>query len=445
MKLTYWRPLAIVLAMVLVLTACGGDSDDDSSAETTQPAATETTAPQATETTEPATTETTQADDGLAGSTVRFWIMGDTATAFEELVAPFTAETGINVEVDAIPWDAVNDRLTTAVASGDGPDVTQIGLSLLPTFIAGEALMDVSAMVDGYPNLANESFPSDVMAALNPGDAVYSFPWVSDTRVLFYRSDILGEAGFDAPPATWDELMSMATVLADRGSTQYGYYIPQWDAPLPIAYTWQAGGDVLAADGSITLDTPEFREAVDHYLAFYEAGVVPTAGDWDQALGFITGDAPMLVSGPYLAGAINDQAPELDGKWGVTTVPAGDNDTSLFAGSNVGVWSGSENPEAALALVDYLARPETQLAWYEAVNELPAVSAALEELKAGDDATVAVYAAQLANSRLLPLNPEWDAVGQEILGMLNSVALTGADKDQALADLFDSVAGIVGS
>ncbi len=447
MRLTNWRPVAMVLALMLVLAACGDDSESDSSTETTAPTSTETTAPQTTETTEttePAVTETTEAENALAGSTVSFWIMGDTATAFEELVADFTTETGINVDVDAIPWDAVNDRLTTAVASGDGPDVTQIGLSLLPTFIAGEALMDVSGMIGDYPNLANESFPTDIMTALNPDGATYSFPWVSDTRVLFYRSDILGDAGFDAPPATWSELMDMATVLADRGSTQYGYYIPQWDAPLPVAYTWQAGGDVIAADGSIDLDTPEFREAVDHYLGLYEAGVVPTAGDWDQALGFITGDAPMLVSGPYLAGAINDQAPELDGSWGVTTVPAGANNTSLFAGSNIGVWSGSENPEAALALVDYLARPETQLAWYEAVNELPAVSAALEQLTAGDDATVAVYAAQLANSRLLPLNPAWDAVGQEVLTMLNSVALTGADKDQALADLFDSVAGIVG-
>ncbi|VAV97441.1 N-acetyl-D-glucosamine ABC transporter, substrate-binding protein [hydrothermal vent metagenome] len=443
MRLTKWRPLTTALAVTLVLTACGGASESESSTETTTPTTSETTEANVTGTTQGAVTGTTNGTDELADITLNFWIMGDTATAFEDLVSGFTAETGIKVQVDAIPWDAVNDRLTTAVASGEGPDVTQIGLSLLPTFIAGEALMDVSDLVGSYPNLAATNFPSDIMATLNPGGATYSFPWVSDTRVLFYRSDILAEAGYSEPPTTWAELLDMASVLADRGSTKYGYYIPQWDAPLPVAYTWQAGGDVIAPDGSIDLDTPEFRDAVDHYLAFYEAGVVPTAGDWDQALGFITGDAPMLVSGPYLAGAINGQAPELEGSWGVTTVPTGENNTSLFAGSNVGVWSGSENPEAALALINYLARPETQLAWYAAVNELPAVSAALEELKAGDDATVAVYAAQLANSRLLPLNPAWDAVGQEILTMLNSVALTGADKAQALADLFDSVARIV--
>lgn len=431
MRQTRWRLLTAALAGTLLLAACGSAGDD-----TTASSGEDTAGKQ-------------QGSDGTtggtesSGTTITFWIMGDTASAFEALISDFTAETGIAVEVEAIPWENVNDRLTTAVASGGGPDVTQIGLSLLPTFIAGEALMDVSGQLADYPNLASENFPSAVTAeALNPDGAVYSFPWVSDTRVLFYRSDILSDAGFDEPPATWSELREMAAVLADRGPDQYGYYIPQWDAPLPVAYTWQAGGDVIDDSGSIQLDTPAFHEAVDHYLGFYEQGLVPTAGDFDQALGFITGAAPMVVSGPYLAGAINDQAPELEGSWAVTTVPSRENNISLFAGSNVGVWSGSEQPEAALALIDFLARPETQLAWYEAVNELPAVTAALEQLKAGDDPTVAVYAEQLANARLLPLHPSWDAVGQEILSTLNSIALTGADKDAALADLFETLEGI---
>ena len=72
----------------------------------------------------------------------------------------------------------------------------------------------------------------------------------------------------------------------------------------------------------MTLDTPEFRKAVDFYLSFFEKGLVPTASDWDQAAGFISGAAPMLISGPYLAAMLKDQAPELEGKWAVTTMPA---------------------------------------------------------------------------------------------------------------------------
>jgi multiple sugar transport system substrate-binding protein len=439
-----FRVAAFVTIAALAFNACGGD-DDDTAIEST---ATNLTATGSTvgESTAPPAPGTAPSDaSDLAGTELTFWLMGDNATNFEELIAPFSEDTGITVDVEAIPWESVNDRLTTAVASGDGPDVTQVGLSLLPTFIEAEALMDVGAMVAGHANLADENFPSGVSAAaLNPDGTVYSFPWVSDTRVLFYRSDILGEAGYDAPPATWDELLEVATTLTGRGDDLFGYYIPQWDAPLPIAYTWQAGGDVVNDAGEIDLQTPEFERAVDHYLAFYDAGVVPTNSDFDQALGFITGTTPMLVSGPYLAGAINDQAPELAGSWGVAAVPSDVTGTSLFAGSNVGVWSNTEHPEAALELISFLAEPATQLAWFDMTNELPAATGALDELKASGDATVAVYADQLTDSRLLPLNAEWDAVGAEILNTLNEIALTGADKQAALDELYSTVKSMTG-
>ena len=69
------------------------------------------------------------------------------------------------------------------------------------------------------------------------GGQIVSLPWVSDTRVLFYRSDILAEAGIDAPPATWDQLRADAKTLAARGDGSYGYYIPQWDSALPVIMT----------------------------------------------------------------------------------------------------------------------------------------------------------------------------------------------------------------
>lgn len=379
-------------------------------------------------------------DDGAAPASLTVWVMGDSGANLESAVEPFTEETGIEVEVEAIPWDNVNDRLTTAVASGEGPDVTQVGLSQLASFMEGAALEDLSDHLGDYPNLDPANFPDAVQPEnLNPDGGVYSVPWVSDTRVLFYRSDILGEAGIAEPPATWDELRTAAATLAGRGEGQYGYYIPQWDAPLPIAYTWQTGTDVVAEDGSIDLDTEGFRRAVDHYLGFYEDGSVPTAGDFDQTTGFISGAAPMLVSGPYLAGAIRDQAPDLDGKWGVTTVAADDSATSLFAGSNLGVWAGTPHLDESLQLLDFLTDPGTQVSWYQNVGELPAVTAALEDPALAEDPLVAVYAEQLQDSRPLPISTAWAEANQAVLDTLNAIALTGADKDQALEGLFATI------
>jgi multiple sugar transport system substrate-binding protein len=372
------------------------------------------------------------------------WVMGDSSAHFDELIAPFEDETGIDVETVAVPWDAIDQKFTTAVASGDGPDVLQIGLSKLRTFADSGALLalDGDKLAD-YPNLASSNFiPGIAGDATAIGGKVQSLPWVSDTRVLFTRTDILAEAGIDAPPATWDELREDARTLAARGDGQYGYYIPQWDSALPVVMTWDQGGDIVNADGEIDFDTPEFAAAADLYTGLYADGSVPTNSDFDQTQGFISGVAPMLVSGPYLAAAIADAAPELEGKWTVSTIPSAAAGTSLLAGSNLGVWGSTDNEEGALELLNFLSAPETQTSWFELDGQLPTVSAALEDDALVSDPLVAVYSEQLADAKLLPLVPNWDGeTGKALLDALNAIVLTGADRDATLQTLFDTTSG----
>jgi multiple sugar transport system substrate-binding protein len=370
------------------------------------------------------------------------WVMGDATTNFESLVAPFTEETGIDVNVVAIPWDAIDERLTTAVASGDGPDVLQIGLSKLRTFADAGALLPLDDYIGDYPALDPANFPEAIAGdALKVDGETVSVPWISDTRVLFYRSDILSEVGISAPPATWDELRADAKTLAARGDGQYGYYIPQWDSALPVIMTWDQGGDIIDSEGFVDFDTPEFNAAVDLYTGLYADGSVPTNSDFDQAQGFISGIAPMLISGPYLAKAIQDAAPELEGSWSVTTVPAAATGTSLFAGSNMGVWAKTEHIDGSLQLLSFLSDPATQVEWFGVNGDLPVVSAALEDPALTADPLVAVYAQQLADARPLPPVPNWDGgVGASLLNALNSIVLNGADRDDAIATLIAETA-----
>ena len=378
----------------------------------------------------------------LSGTTVTVWTMED-ATKFEALIKPFEDTTGVTVDVEAVPWDNVNEKLTTAVASGDGPDVTQVGLSLLPTFTAAGALEDLKPYLADHATLDDATFLDAVAAdKLSTDGTMPSLPWVADTRVLFYRTDIFTEVGLSGPPTTWAEFTAAAEKLAARGSGQFGYYIPQWDAPLPIQFTWQAGGDVVAADGTINLDTPEFRKAVDLYTSFYEKKLVPTASDFDQTAGFISGAAPMLISGPYLAAGIKEQAPELDGKWAVATLPKDVAGTALFAGSNLAVWKGSDNVDGALALLDYLSQPATQVAWFTATSQLPTNKVAATDPAVTGDPNLEVYAQQLGDAKLLPLVPAWDKVSAEILKALNEIVLNGADKETTLTQLNQTVAAL---
>ncbi|TDQ02359.1 MULTISPECIES: extracellular solute-binding protein [unclassified Leifsonia] len=382
--------------------------------------------------------------DATAGKDLTVWVMGDSSAHFDALVKPFEEKSGIDVKTVAIPWDNVDQKFTTAVASGDGPDVVQIGLSKLRTYADSGALMTLDdATLGDYPNLAASNFVEGVAGdATAIGGKVVSVPWVSDTRVLFYRSDILGAAGIDAPPATWDELRADAKKLTARGNGSYGYYIPQWDSALPVIMTWDQGGEIVNSKGTVDFDSPEFEKAVDLYTGLYADKSVPTNSDFDQTQGFVTGTTPMLVSGPYLAAAISQAAPELAGKWNVTTVPAAEKDTSLLAGSNLGVWGSTKNKAGALQLLDYLSQPDVQVKWYESDGQLPTVTKALEDEKLSADPMVAVYTKQLASSRLLPLVPNWDGeTGKALLDSLNSIVLTGANRDETLKNLFTTTSG----
>lgn len=443
------RALAVAgaLAMTATMAACGGSSTAESPstapAATTTPASSE--SAQTTETASEATEVTggsSTADKSDAGTTITVWTMED-GKKFTTLMENFTQQTGIKVKVEAIPWANVGAKLTTAVASGNGPDVVQVGLSNLPDFVSAGALLDLSPYLKDNPALQDDQFlPGVASDKTSPAGKMLSVPWTSDVRVLFYRSDILKQAGITAPPTTWTDLFNDAKKLAQRGNRQYGYYIPQWDQALPIEFTWQAGGDVLDPTGKVTFDTPAFKQAADFYLSFYRSKLVPTASDFDQTQGFISGASPLLISGPYLESTITGTAPQLNGKWNVAPLPKDKTGTSLFGGSNMGIWSKSQHVQADLKLLNYLSQTSSQLAWFKDANELPSTKAALADPTLNSDPMVKVYVAQLNDAKLLPLVPNWAKINQDALDALNKIALQGADEQSTLAQLNQTVAAL---
>ena len=379
-----------------------------------------------------------------ASGPLTVWVMGDSSKNFVKLIAPFVKSTGQKVDVVAIPWDSIDQKLTTSVASGSGPDVVEIGLSKLRTFADAGALLPLDGKLASYPNLASSKFADGVGgAATAVGGKIVSVPWVSDTRVLFYRTDILAASGIDKPPATWDQLRADAKTMAKRGPGKYGYYIPQWDSALPVEMTWDFGGDVVNSKGDLDFDSSAFHKAVSLYTGLYADKSVPTNGDFDQTQGFVSGVAPMLVSGPYLAAAINAAAPNLAGKWNVATLPSATKGTSLFAGSNLGIFKNSKHQNGSLKLLDYVSRAGTQLEWYKINGTLPTVKAALADPSFTSDPLVKVYTKQLADAKVVPLVANWDGgVGANLLKALNSIALRNADPSSTLSAFYASTAGL---
>ena len=87
------------------------------------------------------------------GVTLTLWTMPNSPKPKEDLqkmVEPFTAKTGVKVDVQEVGWDVQFDRIRNAAVSGEGPDITQAGTTQVPFFAALGGFTDLSDRVDRH-------------------------------------------------------------------------------------------------------------------------------------------------------------------------------------------------------------------------------------------------------------------------------------------------------
>src|SRR6185503_996379 len=156
-------------------------------------------------------------DDGR--EVVHFWAMGREGEVVAELIPEFERlNPGIKVDLQQIPWTAAHEKLLTAFAGRVTPDVAQLGSSWVPELVALGALEPLDPHVAGSKTVK----PPDYFAGGWSGNVinrhVWGVPWYADTRILFYRSDLLREAGFATPPQDWAGWARAMRTIKQRGS-----------------------------------------------------------------------------------------------------------------------------------------------------------------------------------------------------------------------------------
>ena len=164
-----------------------------------------------------------------SSSTVRFWAMGREGEVVAELVPEFErTHPGIHVEVQQLPWSAAHEKLLTAFAGDSTPDLCQLGNTWIPEFVALNALESLDANVAHSSTIEPSDYFPGIWATNRVEGKLYGVPWYVDTRLLFYRRDLLAQAGHGAPPRSWSEWTSMlASIKQRRVPGQYGIVLPR--------------------------------------------------------------------------------------------------------------------------------------------------------------------------------------------------------------------------
>ncbi|MBM7693793.1 multiple sugar transport system substrate-binding protein [Peribacillus deserti] len=367
-------------------------------------------------------------------TTINVWGMGEEAKSLPKIADQFEkANPNIDVKVQAIPWDKAHDKLLTAVASKKGPDVIQMGTTWIPEFASANALMDLTPHLDKYPELGSDNFYEGSVETTKVDGKVVGVPWYVDTRVLFYRTDLLKKVGYDEAPKTWDELRDAAKKLSERGDKKYGISIDAKEQSLAFMFARQNGSQLIDGTKPLFNEKP-FVEAVDYLNGFFKDGSAPKDDiGLDIVQGFRgEGILPMFISGPWMVKIINDQAPDIKGKWATAVLPAKQSNASTLGGSDLSVFQHTKNKDASLKFLAYMSKPETQVKWLEMTNALPANKEAWSDKALEENEFYKVFGQQLENAQPMPVIQSFEKIAQTFLSSFEQIFRGGKDVQDEL-------------
>ena len=382
---------------------------------------------------------------------VEFWAMGREAEVVGELMRDFEREhPGIVVRVQQVPWNAAHEKLLTAFAADALPDICQLGNTWIPEFAQLGALTPLQPYVDASRVVEQgDYFPGIWNTNVIDGQLV-GVPWYVDTRLLFYRKDMLLEAGVTEPPRTWDEWRDvLARVKRSVGPDRYAILLLLNEFETQLSLGLQ-GDDPLLRDGDRhgNFSAPGFRDALALYAEMFDKGWAPPVSEtqvsniWEE---FFKGEFAFYLSGPWNIREFRKVAPPaLKDAWGTMPLPGPEGPgAGIAGGTSLVLLRDSQRKQAAWKLVEYLSRPAVQQRFYALIGDLPPRRSAWEGAELRDDPLAQAFRDQLERVKPTPKVLEWERIVQAMRLATERVVRGGQPQDEALRELDAQVDGIL--
>jgi multiple sugar transport system substrate-binding protein len=377
-------------------------------------------------------------------NTLRFWAFGREGEVVAELVRDFEREhPGVQVRVQQIPWSAAHEKLLTAHVGGASPDIAQMGNTWIPEMVTLGALAPLDSMVLASPGTDSTGhFPG--IWATNVVDArVYGIPWYVDTRVLFYRTDILARAGYTRMPDNWtDWLAAMRAVTRVMGPGHYAIYLPLNEWPPQVILGLEQGSPLITPQGYGAFAESSYARAFDFLLSLYRDRLAPPVSNTEVAnlyQEFARGTFAMYITGPWNIGEFRRRLPvELQPHWTTAPLPGPlgpESGVSLAGGSSLVLLQASRHKALAWELIRYLSRPDVQARFYRLTGDLPARREAWNDSALANDAEARAFRVQLGRTVPLPMIPEWEEVTTKIMDQTEAAVRGGTTPAAALQAL----------
>ncbi|MFP1603690.1 ABC transporter substrate-binding protein [Microbacterium sp. 2216-1] len=307
------------------------------------------------------------------------------------LLDEFEAENpGITVKLVSPPTEQADQKIQQMLQSGKGVDVLEVRDLTVGPFSNNGWLYDMKSDLadwDGWNELTENA-----QAAADTDGKSYFVPYGFYGLSLFYRTDLVADAGFDGPPQSWEDLLEQASAIQDPSSNVYGYAFrggPNANSNVVAAIEAYVIDDLnvedafLLNDGTTMFAAPEAQDAVDTYFELFTQASPPSAVSWgypEMVAGFTNGTTAFLLQDPEVIATVQesslsedqwDTAPLLVGPTGKAAQP--------LATAGWGVTEASEHKEEAVKLVEFLSSSGPATTFAQKNSLVPIIAGAAED------------------------------------------------------------------
>lgn len=396
-------------------------------------------------------------EEGDAGEIV-FSFFPDPTGSIRGLVDRYNGENreGPRVVLREMPADSGQhfDELNTGFQSGQS-NIDVIGGDVIwpAQFAAAGYIADLS---ERFPQSEREAYlPAAIQANTYEGK-IYGVPFYVDAGMLYYRKDLLEDAGVSEPPRTWDELKEVAERVRRDADVPYGFVFQganyEGGVVNALEYIWTSGGDVLDGE-KVVIDSPEAERGLTIERSMISDRLAPKGvtqfKEQESATVFLRGDAVFMRNVPRMYALASDPAESrIDpGQIGISTLPVAEEGLQSY--SSLGGWNfflnaSSKNPDAAYRFIEYMsAEPQQKRRAIEG-SVIPSRTALYEDGELLEKVPVVRLGRKaVENTRPRPVSPFYSdmslAMGDQFTASLNGRISPG----EALSTLKEDLSKII--
>ncbi len=384
-------------------------------------------------------------------TTITFWAMGREGEVVAELLPEFERRhPDIRVSLQQLPWTAVHEKLLTAFAGDALPDVAQLGNSWVAEFAALGALHALDARVAASAVVDRGDYFEGIWDTNLIDGALLGVPWYVDTRLIFYRSDLLAEAGFTEPPRDWDEWRrAMAAIKQRVGPDRYAILLPLDEFGPLLSLAIQKDTPLLR-DGDTRghFTSNDFRDSFAFYVEMFAREWAPRMSDtqisnvWNE---FARGFFVFYINGPWNIGEFRRRLPPgFSDNWSTAPLPGPHGPgAGIAGGTSLVLFGEGREADAGWRLIEFLSEPAVQVRFHALTGDLPPRRSAWDDPALAADAQTRAFREQLERVKPTPKVAEWERIVIEMQRAAERVVRGGADPDATLAALDAEVDAIL--